>query len=364
MSTDDRWDEIGRRVEQRYIGKYHGLVFDNKDPKRLGRLRLLVPEVLGAVPSGWALPCFPYGGGRNFGNFDVPPVTRGPDGSYTTSVWVEFYRGNPQYPIWVGCCPGAPGGEPDPPGDGDEDPPDIDTHVLRTFSGHSLVAVDRPGAERLDLRDASGQKISLVAPLRDGTKRDADGNPTKTAGEVGYGDLVTGEAKIEVTDFAGNTVLLDARRDAPTILLKNTDRDQRVVQTIELYGASDGARIVIRDNHENVVTLDRGGVRVEALGGTDRIEMNAAGVAADAPRVNINSGTMGAARRNDQVLSTMTDDPVFWNWIAMLMGWLASHTHMSGTGATTPPVMPFPGTTPSQCASKIVQASETVVIGD
>ena len=156
MIQDDRWEEIDRRVGQRYYGKYHGFVVDNKDPKRRGRLRLIVPEVLGDVPTGWAEPCVPYGGGVNFGNFDVPPITRGAGGSYTTGVWVEFRHGNPQYPIWVGCFYGAPAGEPEAPGDPDEGGPDIDVHVYRTFSGHSMIAVDRPGDERLELRDTAG----------------------------------------------------------------------------------------------------------------------------------------------------------------------------------------------------------------
>lgn len=362
--TDDRWDELGRRVDQRYFGKYHGFVVDNQDPKRRGRLRLIVPEVLGDVPSGWAEACVPYGGTRNCGNFDVPPVTRGSDGSYTTGVWVEFRAGNPQYPIWVGCFYGAPGGEPEAPGEEDEGGPDIDAHVYRTFSGHSIVAVDRVGEERLEIRDTAGQTLTMSSPLRDGTKRDPDGNPVKAAEAVEYGDLVANEASIELVDFAGNTVRLDATREAPTILIRNTDRDGRVLQTIELHGAPDSPKITIRDNNENVVTLDRQGVRVDALGGTDKIVMNAAGIAEDGPRINLNSGSMGAARLNDAVCSTMAEDPTYWNWLAALMRWLGSHTHSVTGGVTTPPVMPFPVSVPTACTGKIVQSSMTVVIGD
>lgn len=364
MSLDDRWEEIDRRVGQRYFGKYHGFVYDNQDPQRRGRIRLIVPEVLGDVPSGWAEPCVPYGGGGNFGNFDVPPITRGAKGAHTTGVWVEFRQGNPQYPIWVGCFYGAPAGEAEAPGDPDTGGPSIDVHVYRTFSGHSVIADDSAGQERLELRDTANQRISMVSPLRDGVKRDTDGKAVKAAEDVDYGDLAGDEAKIEITDFAGNTVLLDATRTAPTVLIKNTDRTGTVLQTIELHGAADGAKIVIRDNNSNVVTLDRSGIRIEALAGVDTVAMTAAGIAADAPRVNVNSGSMGAARLNDQVCSTMTEDPVYWTWLATLMGWLASHTHYVGAGLTTPPTLPFPGTIPTACTGKIIQSSETVVIGD
>ena len=362
--TDERWSEVGRRVDQRYYGKFHGFLYDNDDPKKRGRLRLLVPEVLGDVPTGWAEPCFPYGGGVNFGNFSVPPVTRGKDGSYTTGVWVEFRHGNPQYPIWVGCFFGAPGGEPEAPGDEDEDPPNIDVHVSRTFSGHSVVAVDRAGDERLEIRDTAGQALTMVSPLREGTKRDETGNPVKTAEEVEYGDLVANEASVQLCDFAGNTVILDAKREAPTITIRNTDREGRVLQTIELHGEPSDARIVLRDNNENVITLDKTGIRVEALAETDTIVMNASGIAEDAPQINLNSGIMGAARLNDLTQSTMATDPVFWTFIATLMRWLAAHQHHVGGGLTTPPTVPFPATIPETCTAKIITSSKTVIIGD
>lgn len=362
--TDERWSEVGRRIDQRYYGKYHGFVYDNQDPKKRGRLRLIVPEVLGDVPTGWAEPCFPYGGGVNFGDFRVPPVTRGGGGSYTTGVWVEFRHGNPQYPIWVGCFFGAPGGEPEAPGEDDEADPDIDVHVSRTFSGHSIVAVDRVGEERIEIRDTAGQTLTMVSPLREGTKRDADGNPMKTTEEVEYGDLVANEASIELCDFAGNTVLLDAQREAPTIIIRNTDREGHVLQTIELHGERSDARIVIRDNNENVVTLDKLGVRIEALGGTDTIVMSESGIAEDAPQINLNSGILGAARLTDLTQSTMATDPVFWTYISTLMRWLGSHQHMNGGGITTPPTVPFPATIPTTCTGNIITSSKTVIIGD
>jgi hypothetical protein len=73
---------------------------------------------------------------------------------------------------------------------------------------------------------------------------------------------------------------------------------------------------------------------------------------------------MGAARLNDRVASTITEDPIFWTWVSTLMGWLASHTHHVGSGLTTPPVLPCPVAAPTACTGKIVQSSETIVIGD
>lgn len=77
----------------RYYGKYRGTVVDNADPIQRGRLRVLVPAVLGEEES-WAMPCVPYAG-PNLGFYAMPEVG--------TNVWVEFEAGDISYPIWSGC---------------------------------------------------------------------------------------------------------------------------------------------------------------------------------------------------------------------------------------------------------------------
>jgi hypothetical protein len=86
--------ELSEAVRSRYFGKYRGIVRENEDPESLGRVRALVPEVLGDVVSGWALPCTPYAGSGS-GQFTVPPVDAG--------VWIEFEAGDVSRPIWTGC---------------------------------------------------------------------------------------------------------------------------------------------------------------------------------------------------------------------------------------------------------------------
>ena len=77
----------------RYYGKYRGLVINNVDPLQIGRVMLQCSDVLGEIPSSWALPCVPAAGIQS-GMFIVPPIG--------SQVWVEFEQGNPDYPIWTG----------------------------------------------------------------------------------------------------------------------------------------------------------------------------------------------------------------------------------------------------------------------
>jgi hypothetical protein len=76
-----------------YYGKYRGAVVDNIDPLQCGRLRLEVPDVLGASPSGWAEGCF-SAADLLFLRSPLP---------VSAKVWVEFEGGDPDKPIWSGC---------------------------------------------------------------------------------------------------------------------------------------------------------------------------------------------------------------------------------------------------------------------
>jgi hypothetical protein len=78
---------------KRYYGKYRGTVIMNVDPEQRGRIMAMVPDVLGFIPSSWAMPCFPIAGKQN-GFYAIPKIGDG--------VWIEFEQGDPDYPIWVG----------------------------------------------------------------------------------------------------------------------------------------------------------------------------------------------------------------------------------------------------------------------
>ncbi|MBD2511497.1 baseplate assembly protein [Nostoc sp. LEGE 12447] len=77
----------------KYYGKYRGTVVNNIDPEQRGRIQALIPDVLGLVPSNWAMPCVPIAG-KQEGVFIVPQIG--------AAVWMEFEQGESEYPIWVG----------------------------------------------------------------------------------------------------------------------------------------------------------------------------------------------------------------------------------------------------------------------
>jgi uncharacterized protein involved in type VI secretion and phage assembly len=80
-----------------FYGKYRGKVSDNQDPLGRGRIRARVPAISGKDLT-WAEPCTPYAGPK-VGWYTIPPLG--------ANVWIEFERGEPDYPIWSGCFWGS-----------------------------------------------------------------------------------------------------------------------------------------------------------------------------------------------------------------------------------------------------------------
>lgn len=148
------------KVENRYYGKYRGFVVKNDDPKKMGRLRLRIPSVLGNdVVSGWAMPCAPYGGMADQGFFFIPEEGAG--------VWVEFEAGNLEYPIWVGTFWCSPGGNSEVPKPGDEQTPPT-RKVIRTVKGNSIEMEDGDNQEVFIIKYNDGSKTNIVTMDKEG----------------------------------------------------------------------------------------------------------------------------------------------------------------------------------------------------
>jgi len=116
-----------------FYGKYRGTVINNIDPLQIGRIQAIVPDVSGLLPSTWAMPCMPVAG-INMGVFAVPPINAG--------VWIEYERGDPDYPIWVG---GYWGSAAETPALAKAVPPGVSGITLQTTQKNGIVVSDTQG---------------------------------------------------------------------------------------------------------------------------------------------------------------------------------------------------------------------------
>jgi len=133
-----------------YYGKYRGIVIQNIDPLRIGRLMVQIPDVSNVIPSTWAMPCVPFAGIQS-GFFAVPEIGSG--------VWIEFEQGNPDYPIWVGCYWGSAA---DVPAMALAAPPGLQQVVVQTTEQNMLLISDVPGPTGgIMLKTSTGAFISI-----------------------------------------------------------------------------------------------------------------------------------------------------------------------------------------------------------
>ena len=118
---------------RKYYGKYRAIVTNNVDPLLIGRIQVICPDAASLVPTTWCMPCVPNAG-INMGMFALPVIGSG--------VWIEFERGDPSKPIWVGCYWGL-GAE--VPVMSRIVPPAVPGITLQTTLKNGIVISDTPG---------------------------------------------------------------------------------------------------------------------------------------------------------------------------------------------------------------------------
>lgn len=142
------------REEDHLTSIYDGVVYDNLDPMLVGRIRATVPGVIEPY-SAWALPVGFPGAGPGRGFWAPPPVG--------ANVSLFFKEGDPDHPRYF-CGPwAAPDGAPlDSPDFVHELTPSEAVQVVGLQTRRwDIVADDRPGHERLVIRDRLMEQNSI-----------------------------------------------------------------------------------------------------------------------------------------------------------------------------------------------------------
>ena len=135
-------------MTERYYGKYRGTVTNNVDPMLTGRIQAIVPDVSQIALTSWCMPCFPMTGIQT-GCIAVPPIGAG--------VWIEFERGDPDYPIWTG---GFFGSAAEVPALHQLTPSGVSAATIQTMLQNGITVTDLPGPTGgIVLKSATGASI-------------------------------------------------------------------------------------------------------------------------------------------------------------------------------------------------------------
>lgn len=175
----------------KYYGLYRAFIADNKDPQKLGRLKLEIPSVYGVengtqpLVSDWVYPCFPVGG-QGFGFQCIPPV-KNPDGSKVI-VWVAFEMGDKNKPVWIGSPISSSGLQSEAAVNHDAKLQGQTTKCCFSFSspmGHRVLLDDQSGNIIVESQDGDSIVIGNGIMIETSDKINiqlVDGGITMTAG--------------------------------------------------------------------------------------------------------------------------------------------------------------------------------------
>lgn len=189
--------DLARRAERERLGKYRATVFKNNDPKKRGRLRLIVPSVFGKDnPTDWVPGAFPIASSSGEAFIMIP--------AENSHVLVEFIEGDVSSPVWTAAYyPEKPAEVPVPP---EFDLDQGQLHLLRTRKGLTLR-----------LEDDGDKKQVLVIKHPGGGEVRIDEEGITTIKDKG-GATVLMDPKAKVTKIKGHGDGLLEMKDGATTL--------------------------------------------------------------------------------------------------------------------------------------------------
>jgi Type VI secretion system/phage-baseplate injector OB domain len=225
-----------------YFGKYSGIVKDNRDADKLGKVKVSVPSIFPADELMVARPALPYGW------FFVP--------DNETPVWVEFEGGDGTLPLWTGVQSVA--GK--YPTELDLDPPE--KRVIKTPAGHLVLFDDKSGEELIRIVD--GVHSHEIVLDKDGiTVTDGVNSHTLKLDSSGVKASIQSGASVQL---ASSGVTVDA--GSGSLTLKGTSIELQGTATVSLKAplvklGSSASMPVIRVGDSGVGNL---GVPVPIIG--------------------------------------------------------------------------------------------------
>lgn len=270
-----------------YYGTYRGTVTSVEDPEDRGRIKVRVRAISKGVLDVWVLPRM-NGAGKDRGTFWVPEVG--------DSVGIRFRYGNQDAPD---IYSGGWYGEDDLPEEFKYSNKKPQRRGFVTRGGHSLIFCDEPGNEfvRLTWHKADGD-------LEEGESAD------RTAGDSSYINI-SKDGSVVIANSGGSLFNMDSTNEGIFLIDQN------------------GNNIHLTKKGINIISKGGGFISIDDTGAISAISPKS--ISLMAPTLSFNGGGLFLGQ-GASAISAVLGEP--------LMQWLATHTHGTGVGPSTTPIVP------------------------
>ncbi len=140
--------EPKKRSDSRISGVVAGIVTNNKDTEKLGRVKVKIPRLSGEDESNWAR-VISFMAGKERGAFFLPEVD--------DEVLVAFEYGDINMPYVIGSLWNGKDVPPENNSDGKNN-----IRVIRSRSGHVITLDDSDGSEQIKIMDKTEKNMIII----------------------------------------------------------------------------------------------------------------------------------------------------------------------------------------------------------
>lgn len=140
--------EQKKRSDSRIYGVVVGIVTNNKDTEKLGRVKVKIPRLSGEDESNWAR-VTSFMAGKERGAFFLPEVD--------DEVLVAFEYGDINMPYVIGSLWNGKDVPPENNSDGKNN-----IRVIRSRSGHVITLDDSDGSEQIKIMDKTQKNMIII----------------------------------------------------------------------------------------------------------------------------------------------------------------------------------------------------------
>lgn len=200
------FETVQETKEKRMYGVTVGIVTNNQDPDKLGRVKVKLPirkpNSGNETETDWAMVAMPMAG-KQRGMFFLPEVD--------DEVLVAFLDGDINCPYIIGSLWNAKDTPPETNADGKNN-----IRKIKSRSGHEIILNDEDGKEKIEIRTKSGDYI-LLEDTKKIEMKDKSGNNSVTIDSSANSVAIKGknavtiksDTKVEI-DGGGNKITIDS----------------------------------------------------------------------------------------------------------------------------------------------------------